>query len=279
MPARKDLIGQHFGRLTVLLLDSIKTKRGATYWYCRCVCGKHKSVERRHLITGRTKSCGCLVAEPRKNTRRYRDITGQTFGKLTALRRVGTIKRKSVWVCKCQCGNETTGSLDNLTNGHKKSCGCMVAESNKATSIKRVKHGKSILRNGKRDRTYTAWQGMIQRCTNQRHIAYDYYGGRGIFVCSEWKYSFERFLADMGESKPGYTLERKDVNGCYCASNCLWIPKSLQSRNMRSTKLTQVKANRIREFASIGIPKTNLAESFGVTVGHIAHIVNHRYWV
>lgn len=82
-------------------------------------------------------------------------------------------------------------------------------------------------------RTFRLWSGMKQRCTNPNARAYRYYGGRGISFCKEWA-SFENFLADMGEAPDGFSLERDDVNGNYCAANCRWIPISKQASNKRT---------------------------------------------
>jgi hypothetical protein len=59
MPNVKDLVGQVFGRLTVLSRGG-NDNRGRTTWLCACVCGSTKVVGSRLLITGRTTSCGCL---------------------------------------------------------------------------------------------------------------------------------------------------------------------------------------------------------------------------
>ena len=49
-----DLAGRKFGRLSVLA----KSERPC-YFVCKCDCGKIKEVRRDHLLTGKTKSCGC----------------------------------------------------------------------------------------------------------------------------------------------------------------------------------------------------------------------------
>lgn len=54
-----------------------------------------------------------------------RDITGQKFGKLTAVAIYGKYRRETIWRCACECGKETVVRLSNLTTGNTISCGCM----------------------------------------------------------------------------------------------------------------------------------------------------------
>lgn len=56
---RDDISGQRFGRL-VALIPFGKTKHRGTIWKCKCDCGSVVNVERAHLISGATKSCGCI---------------------------------------------------------------------------------------------------------------------------------------------------------------------------------------------------------------------------
>jgi hypothetical protein len=59
------------------------------------------------------------------------DLTGQVYGRLTAVRENGRSKDGQVlWLCKCSCplGNEVTVSCASLRNGHTKSCGCLSRE-------------------------------------------------------------------------------------------------------------------------------------------------------
>lgn len=57
------------------------------------------------------------------------DLTGQKFGRLTAVKRIGSDKNgRAVWLCTCTCGNETEVRVDYLKNGDTKSCGCLRKE-------------------------------------------------------------------------------------------------------------------------------------------------------
>ena len=57
---------------------------------------------------------------------KIRDLTGQTFGKLTVVSFAGSSSNRSaMWLCKCECGTEKAVRGDNLTSGSTKSCGCL----------------------------------------------------------------------------------------------------------------------------------------------------------
>ena len=57
------------------------------------------------------------------------DLTGQRFGRLTAVERAGTAKsHQSLWECKCDCGNEVAVRACNLKSGKTTSCGCFRKE-------------------------------------------------------------------------------------------------------------------------------------------------------
>jgi len=54
-----------------------------------------------------------------------KDISGATFGKLTALKSVGKTKAgNAVWLCLCECGNTIEVAQGNLGK-HVQSCGCL----------------------------------------------------------------------------------------------------------------------------------------------------------
>ena len=121
----KDLTGQKFGTLQVLELDKNKEPNRRKWWICKCLnCGK--IISRRQDSLQKAESCGCLRAEKLKQVNRYKDHTGQKFGKLTVLyitnRR--STQQRPYWHCKCDCGNELDVVITDLQSGHTSSCGC-----------------------------------------------------------------------------------------------------------------------------------------------------------
>lgn len=112
--------GMKFGQLMVL--EVFRDSRGIVKCHCRCDCGNQAEAYWYNVKSGRTKSCGCGEEE---NRRKFRDISGQRFGKLTVLS--PTEKRKGgnvVWRCRCDCGNLYEQSGRNLVRGYSKHCGC-----------------------------------------------------------------------------------------------------------------------------------------------------------
>ena len=129
-------IGTQFGRLTVLKKEEIPKSKNSL-WRCKCECGNECVVTGYCLVSGMTKSCGCLQKENRH--KRAKDITGQVFGKLTAIKQLDREEGKTFkWLCKCECGNECIVPLDYLMQGTKNSCGCMKNISRGELAIKNV---------------------------------------------------------------------------------------------------------------------------------------------
>ena len=167
------------------------------------------------------------------------DLTGQRFGRLTAIEKVGKQGGHIMWLCQCECGNTTIVQGTVLKNGRTKSCGCLwdeaIASFNHSERRKETTRKAKSKHGMKGTRLYRIWQGMKSRCGNPNIPCYPYYGGRGITVCDEWKNSFEAFR-DWALSH-GYsdelTIDRMDVNGNYEPSNCRWASMAEQNKNKR----------------------------------------------
>ena len=125
-----NLTGQAFGRLIVLGRDTSKPSgRGkSAYWICQCECGNKVSIRSDKLKEGITQSCGCLSKEIHSKIF-LKNLTGQTFGRLTVLERdiskpMGK-EHFAYWICKCKCGNKVSVRGDHLRNNTTQSCGCL----------------------------------------------------------------------------------------------------------------------------------------------------------
>lgn len=59
---------------------------------------------------------------------KFRDLTGQRFGRLVVLKRIENRGRFVCWLCKCDCGEEAKVTSNSLLSGHTKSCGCLHKE-------------------------------------------------------------------------------------------------------------------------------------------------------
>lgn len=117
---KRDLVGQYFGKLLVKQDSGKRASNGGIIWTCQCECGNIVDIPGNNLTRKKHGqiTCGkCIKAE---------DLTGQKFGKLTAIENTGKkINGKYVWKCLCDCGNYTEVHSANLKNGSVKSCGCL----------------------------------------------------------------------------------------------------------------------------------------------------------
>lgn len=130
---REAMRGRRFGRLTIPLDATPEYSNNHAYWPCVCECGVERIVRGEVLLDGRTKSCGCLRADPsmrREAKIRLYDLCGRRFGLLAVpLDAVPEIREHHIyWPCVCDCGVETVVRGDFLRNGRITSCGCLRSE-------------------------------------------------------------------------------------------------------------------------------------------------------
>jgi hypothetical protein len=145
------------------------------------------------------------------------DISGERYGRLTALHRDANRGRHTKWIFACDCGSQVSIFLEAVRNGRSRSCGCLRDYKSRLRSFK---HGHSAGKNV--SKTLKAYARAKSRCMNVNDPKYPSYGARGIVMCDAWTKSFGAFLSDMGECLPGTTLRRIDLNGNYDRENCVW---------------------------------------------------------
>lgn len=177
------------------------------------------------------------MAELGLHKRKQTPKIGDTINRLTirgfSSKSVGS-QNKTFAICDCSCGNKTEQLLTTIMKHTIKSCGCLKAElASERTKKRNYKHGKGSLRN----RMYRIWCSMKSRCYIESAEGYEYWGGRGIEVCPEWRDSFVAF--ETWSLANGYqedlSIDRIDVDGDYEPSNCRWADQATQSNNRRDT--------------------------------------------
>lgn len=171
----------------------------------------------------------------------YEDITGKKFNRLTALEYAGQgNRRRTYWLCQCDCGNKVKVQTVHLKSGHTTSCGCRLQEVKDNIGNVNYKNGLS------QSRLYFAYHNMINRCFRENNYEYSNYGERGITVCDEWKdrtkngfVNFANWALNNG-FKDNLTLDRINVNGNYEPSNCRWVDLLTQANNKRKTRKIKI---------------------------------------
>lgn len=92
---RIELAGQKFGRLLVVGRDDADVGDRGGRWICACDCGARTTACGRDLKSGGTKSCGCLVRDRNRQTKKKVSVTySSAHGRVRRLR--GSAAR---WIC------------------------------------------------------------------------------------------------------------------------------------------------------------------------------------
>lgn len=158
------------------------------------------------------------------------DLTGKKFGKWSVISRGYKPNDKNTyWLCMCDCGTIRLVDAADLKSGKSTNCGCV--RKCKIGALNRT-HGFSH-----KERLYSIWRGMKQRCHDKKCINYNDYGGRGISVCEEWNgnyLSFRNWALSNGYAD-NLTIDRIDSNGNYDPDNCQWNTYKEQSKNKRNS--------------------------------------------
>lgn len=174
---------------------------------------------------------------------RTEDVVGKKFGRLNVegfeiekIQGKNRIHSRVYLICKCECGADVRARKDSVLSGAIVSCGCNRREKAHYSGIKHAQ--TCITHNMSKTRLYGIWRSMKSRCYVKTSGGFEYYGGRGITVCNEWKNDFIAFkdwAINNGYSN-NLSIDRINVNGNYEPSNCRWITMAEQQKNRRNCK-------------------------------------------
>lgn len=119
---------------------------------------------------------------------RLLDLTGKRFGKLEVVAFAGRRRGVALWTCRCDCGQISTASRNNLRSGVTQSCGC-------GMRCRRPRKTRSP--------EYQVWVRRVKQDTSFP--------------------DFESFLDSVGQRPSAlHCLWRSDENQPFAAGNCAW---------------------------------------------------------
>jgi hypothetical protein len=263
----ENLAGQQIGNLLILKQED-SDKHGFRQFRCRCItplatiandreelkttnpsgcCGNEILINAaglkqnlKHLDQRKVPKCckrcsRILAGKLRREQNSMEDLAGQTFGRLTAVRKLfrgdGTYKRP-MYECICSCGSGKIPivrreALIGKSVKPIRSCGCLRTEALKRNKTNLI-HGLT------RHPLHIMWCGMRARCEQVDNPAYRWYGGRGIKICKLWEHFIEFYKWGIAkEWHPGLSIDRIDNDGPYSPENCQFITRAKNALKMQ----------------------------------------------
>ncbi len=205
-------VGDRYNNLIVEKIG-IKNKHNQSFLICRCSCGNEVSCMPHNLITGKTKSCGCLKQEKLKiyNTKYY---VGSKIGMLTILKEYDTRdpNGKRMFQVQCDCGIVKDISI----HYGMKSCGCLkriskIPEKDLFTRYRR----NSIKKNKQFNLSIDQFKGLIY---SNCHYCGSSPDSKLRVINSDLHLGIDRI-----DSNNGYTMD----NCVSCCSNCNYAKRTL----------------------------------------------------
>ena len=124
-----DHTGAMFNGMTAIRRDEKDLRnRHGTIWLLKCRCGKEFLNYISLIKRGVIKSCGCEHSFSGEKSRSFKNLTGKRFGSLVAMHYVGRTRSpmgiRTMWMFKCDCGEEVSRAITNIVRGTTNSCGC-----------------------------------------------------------------------------------------------------------------------------------------------------------
>lgn len=272
-------IGKTFGDLTVLeFVGDSNDPEKFDLVKCKCKCGNEFDIRIKNLLSlcdyqrehpNTTVSCNecskknrvqMIWGDPDERVANKYPV-GSKYDMLTVIGHPTDEGYSDMIEFKCECGKtcrKRSHNFDGLVEKYKKykksnityriSCGCKEYENRSNTIRTGINRGGSLGVPMYKEKLYSVWTLMHQRCKNPNNDMYPVYGGRGIYVCDEWTtpkgsktntgyLAFREWALENGY-KPdcGLSIDRRDNDGPYAPWNCRWATKDMQASNTSQNK-------------------------------------------
>jgi len=171
---------------------------------------------------------GCLKRYGIKARDQVKDITGQRFGRLVAIKRqYGKGKLKNKWECLCDCGKEFETTQSNLRLGRTTSCGCYALELAQSKTRQKHKDWKGF---GEISGSYWC---SLKTGANLRKISFElsieeawkvYLSQNAKCKLTGWNLSLQD---DIKHKNKTASLDRIDSSKSYTKDNIQWTHKDV----------------------------------------------------
>lgn len=189
--------GQQYGKWTVVRFDCVDDRRRRRY-ICKCQCGLEISLVASRVAAGATKQC--------KNCRKL-NIIGMQFGDWKVLNYLHqNSTNKSVWSCRCSCGQVEKVIGSNLMDGGS-TC-CFACGHKKKCNTKIVP---------------CSWWYKQQCQARLRKIEWNLKEDEALQVLEDqhWKCKFSG--VDISFDPITASIDRIVSSGNYCTDNIQWV--------------------------------------------------------
>lgn len=165
------------------------------------------------------------------------NLIGERFDKLIVVDAIEKTKSGTLWLCRCDCGNECAKLTTQLRRKTRKFGGCRICEADSRSKVHTVHGGRKQNTDGT-ESLYKIWKSMRARVSDKND---PYYGGKGITICDEWadygafrEWAVSAGYVDIKGVGRGdrLSIDRIDPAKGYNPDNCRWLTGRENSRLM-----------------------------------------------
>ena len=180
------------------------------------------------------------------------------------LNKVRVTGKRSYWNFQCDCGNVVEARSDSSIKFCQQ-IGCTISNLRH--------HGES------KTRLYKIWDGIKGRALHGNHASAKTYKERGITICTDWlEFDYFKQWAESNGYTDQLTIDRINIDGHYCPSNCRWITRSENTRQQvldGHTNNRNIFVNGVRYLSSMEASRF-ISKFTGTTAKSISASINRR---